>query len=237
MLETMILLIRTVLFSALILPASAFSADPIQSHKSIREAALNHAKNNATGYSVPPTVTVNRLDSRLRLSDCKQPLETFSPPAGRRLGRITVGVRCSGNKPWSLYVPVMVSLNADVIVAAHNLTRGTVLSAADFTLEKKDIARLRGSFFNQPAQAIGMVLTRNLQQGQVLHSQHIVARKTVKKGSKVIILAHSKKIQVRMPGKALSNGTTGERIKVQNIHSKKELEAIVVSPGVVRVAL
>ncbi len=236
-LKTVVLQINAVLFLALVLPALAFSSGPIQSHKSILDAARNHAKNNATGYSVPPTVTANRLDSRLRLPECSQPLETFSPPAGRKLGRSTVGVRCSGSKPWSLYVPVMVSLVMDVIVAAHNLTRGTVLSSSHLMLEKKDVARLRGSFFKQPAEAIGKVLKRNLQQGQVLHSQHTVTQKTVKKGSKVIILAHSNKIEVRMPGKALSNGATGERIKVRNIHSKKEIEATVVSPGVVRVAL
>jgi len=236
-LKTQVLLINTTLLLAFVLPASAFSSNPIQPHKSILDAARNHAINNATGYSVPPTVTVNRLDSRLRLPECSQALEAFSPPAGRKLGRTTVGVRCPGNKPWSLYVPVVVSLVTDVIVAAHNLARGTILSNGDLMLEKKDIARLRGHFFQQPAKAIGKVLKRNLQQGQVLNSQHTVIQKTVKKGSKVIILAHSGNIQVRMPGKALGNGATGERIKVQNIHSKKELEATVVSKGVVKVAL
>ncbi len=236
-LKTEDLLINAVLFLVLVLPVSALSSDPIQPHKSILDAARNHAKNNATGYSVPPVVTANRLDSRLRLSKCSQPLETFSPPAGRKLGRVTVGVRCSGSKPWSLYVPVMVSLVTDVIVAADNLARGTVLSSSDLMLKKKDIARLRGHFFKQPAEAVGMVLKRSLQQGQVLHSQHTVTQKTVKKGSKVIILARSSKIEVRMPGKALSSGATGERIKVRNIHSKKEVEATVISPGVVRVAL
>jgi len=236
-LKTKDLLLKSMLVTALILPTFVFSADAIQSHESIREAAHNYAKESATGYSVPPTVAVNRLDSRLRLPKCEQPLETFSPPAQRKLGRATVGVRCSGSKPWSLYVPVMVSLNSDVIVAARNLTRGAILSAADLTLEKKDIARLRGGFFEQPTEAIGKALKRNLQQGQVLHAQHIATPNTVKKGSKVIILANSKKIQVRMPGKALDNGTMGELIRVQNSHSKKELEATVVSPGVVRVAM
>ena len=231
------LLINTVLLGALILPVYAFSADAIQSLESIRDTAGEYAKNNATGHSVPPMVAVNRLDSRLRLPKCTQPLEAFSPPAGQKLGRTTVGVRCSGNKPWSLYVPVTVSLNADVIVAAHNLARGSVLSATDLTLEKKDITKLRRGFFDQPTQAVGKVLKRNLQRGQVLHTQHMVTPSAIKKGSEVIILANSSKVQVRMPGKALSNGAIGELIKVRNIRSKKELEATVLSPGVVRVAM
>ena len=236
-LKTKPLLEYAALLLAFALPLSAFAGNPIQPHKSILDAARNHAIGNATGYSVPPTVTVNRLDSRLRLPKCNQALEAFSPPTGRKLGRTTVGVRCSGNKPWSLYVSVAVSLVTDVIVAAHNLARGTVLSNGDLMLEKKDIARLRGNFFKQPAKAIGKVLKRNLQQGHVLNLQHTATQKTVKKGSKVIILAQSGNIQVRMQGKALGNGATGERIRVQNIHSKKELEATVVSTGVVKVAL
>ncbi len=231
------LLVNALLLAVLALPTSVFSADAIQSHESIRDAARNHAKDNLTGYSVPPTVTVNRIDSRLRLTKCSQPLDAFSPPTGHKLGRTTIGVRCSGIKPWSLYVSVMVSLDTEVVVAAHNLARGTTLSATDLILEKRDIARLRRNYFDNPARAIGKKLKRNLQRGQVLDSLYIVTPNAVKKGSKVIILASSKKIQVRMPGKALSNGSIGELIKVQNIHSKKELEAIVISPGVVKVAM
>jgi len=231
------LLASALLLSTLALPTFVYSADGFQSHESIRNAAHAHAKKSLTGYSVPPTVTVNRIDNRLRLAKCNQPLETFSPPAGRKLGRTTIGVRCSGIKPWSLYVSAMVSLNSDVVVAAHNLARGTILNATDLMLEKRDIARLRSNYFDNPTQAIGKRLRRNLQRGQVLNSIYIVTPNTVKKGNKVIILASSNKVQVRMPGKALSNGSTGELIKVQNIRSKKELEAIVVSPGIVKVAM
>jgi len=231
------LITNIVLLSTLILPAPLFAADAIQSHESIQEAARSYASANVSGYSVPPTVTVSRLDSRLRLPKCNLPLEAFSPPAGRKLGKTTVGVRCTGDKPWSLYISVMVSLYSDVVIATHSLSRGAVLTAADLTLEKKDIARLRGRYFSDPARAVGKALKRNLQRGRTLDPQHIITPDTIKKGSKVIILAHSDKIQVRMPGKALSSGAKGTLIRVQNIKSKKELEAIVMSPGVVKVAM
>jgi len=236
-LKIMSLLINTMLLLALVAPTFVFSADAIQPHESIHNAAHDHAKNGLTSYAIPPTITVNRIDSRLRLPKCNQPLDTFSPPAGRKLGRTTVGVRCSGNKPWSLYVPVMISLNTDVVVAASNLARGTILSATDLMLDTKDVARLRGNYFSNPSQAIGKTLKRNLQRGRVLDSKYIATPDAIKKGSKVIILAHSSNIQVRMPGKALSNGSIGTLIKVRNSHSKKTLEAIVVSPGVVKVAM
>ncbi len=226
-----------VLLAALLSPAPALSSRAAQSHDSIREAARRHVLEKTAGYSVPPTVSVGRLDSRLRLQACDKPLETFSPPAGRSLGRITVGVRCSGTKPWSLYVPVTVAIITDVVVAARDLSRGAILTSKDLELVAQDITRLHRGFMERPGQAIGKTLKRNLRRGQVLTPNQIAAPLAIKKGSRVAIVASSGAIQVRMQGKALGNGATGERIRVQNLSSKKEIEATVISPGVVRVSM
>ena len=225
------------LLGVLLLPTTALSAGATQSHDSIREAARRHVLEKNTGYTVPPTVSVNRLDSRLRLQACDRPLETFSPPARRKLGRITVGVRCNGAKPWSLYVPVSVSIITKVVVAARDLPRGAILTASDLKLVEQDIARLNRGYIEQPTQAIGKITKRSLQRGHVLTPKQISTPLAVKKGNRVAIVASNSAIQVRMRGKALSNGATGERIRVQNISSKKEIEATVISPGVVRVSM
>jgi flagella basal body P-ring formation protein FlgA len=39
---------------------------------------------------------------------------------------------------------------------------------------------------------------------------------------------------VRMPGKALGNGAIGERIKVENNSSSRQIEVTVISPGIVQ---
>lgn len=221
----------------LLLPATAFSVGLYQSHESIREAAYQHIMERDTGYSIVPTITVNRLDSRLKLPACNIPLETFSSSATRSLGRITVGVRCHGNKPWSLYVSAAVGLITKVTVAARDLSRGSILTAADLKLAEHDIARLHRGFMEDPAQAIGKTLKRNLQQGRVLTAKLVAIPLAVKKGSRVTIIASSNAIQVRMQGKALSNGAAGERIQVQNRSSKRTLEATVISPGLVKISM
>jgi len=40
-----------------------------------------------------------------------------------------------------------------------------------------------------------------------------------------------------MAGKALQNGSIGDLIRVRNESSKRELDAMVVAPGIVRVAM
>lgn len=224
------------LLGTLILPAPTLSAGAVQSHDSIRDAARRYIEQ-ATGYSMPPTVTVNRLDNRLRLQACNKPLEAFSPPGRRKLGRVTVGVRCNGNKPWSLYVPVTVALFSNVVVVTRDLPRGAILTSGDLKLVKQDIARLNRGFMEQPTQAIGKTLKRSLQRGQVLTPRQITAPQTIKKGSRVAIIASNSAMRVSMRGKALSGGATGERIRVQNLSSKRELEATIISPGVVKVSM
>ena len=91
---------------------SSGSADTIQSHRSIQEAAETYLMNSVdSGHGLRLSVKAGHLDSRLRLAACDAPLEAFQPDGGRTLGSTTVGVQCAGSKPWTLYVPVKVSLD------------------------------------------------------------------------------------------------------------------------------
>jgi flagella basal body P-ring formation protein FlgA len=62
----------------------------------------------------------------------------------------------------------------------------------------------------------------------------MVIQHAVKKGNQVVILAQIGTLQVRMNGKALSNGAVGERIKVENNSSNRRIEATVIASGVVK---
>ncbi len=73
--------------------------------------------------------------------------------------------------------------------------------------------------------------------GDVVTPSRLTTIKTVKRGNRVTIIAQVGSIQVRMKGKALSDGVTGERIKVLNESSSRKLEATVVKAGLVEVTL
>ena len=82
-------------------------------------------------------VEVTRLDPRLALARCEQPLEPFVPNGQRRLGNATIGVRCDGQRPWTLYVPVRITSSVNILTARRPLSRGTVLAADDLvTVER-----------------------------------------------------------------------------------------------------
>lgn len=230
----------SILFALCLAPANASAgADggTLQSHDSIREAARQHILEQSEEYPAPPQVQAGRLDNRLRLAACRQPLDTFSPPGKRLMGKVTVGVRCQGEKPWTLYVPVTVAVMSQVVVAKSELTRGATVTRDDVKLEKRDIARLHRGYLRTLEDAIGKTVRYSVRPDQVVTPSRLDSPLAVKRNGRVIILAANDTVQVRMAGTALENGSIGERIRVKNRSSKRELEARVVKQGVVQVTM
>jgi flagella basal body P-ring formation protein FlgA len=214
---------------------SAPAAAEEQSHASIQDAATAFVLAEAGRFAVAPQVTPGDLDSRLRLPRCADQLQAFEPPNGIRAGRTVVGVRCDGDKPWKLYVPVQVGLPGEVVVAARPLRRGATVTAADLTLATQDLASLHRDYFLSVEPLVGQRVRRNLGRGDVITPSAVEANQLVKRGAEVTILAANPQVQVRMRGKALAGGAQGERIKVLNLSSEREISATVVARGLVQV--
>ena len=214
------------------------AATDYQSRASIRETAHQFmASEAAAALESVPEITVGRLDRRLRLPACSQSLHGFLPPGGRTLGNVTVGVRCSGTKPWTVYVPVKVIAYKKVLVATRPMKRDQVLSKQDLKLATQDLASLRSSYLTDAAEAVGKTLKRSIPSGTVLTISMLTSPKVIRRGQVVTLLSGSGGLQVRASGKALMDGASGQRIRVQNKTSKKVVEGVVVSAGVVRIPL
>ncbi len=225
------------LILVLTLMACNLMASGIQSHDSILQTARQHILDRSSDYPSQPEVTAGRLDVRLRLAACDQPLESFTPQSRRRMGKITVGVRCDGSQPWSLFVPINVKVMTQVVVAKNNLPRGSILKESDIELKMRDISRLHRGYLEEKKSVLGKKLRQRLRQHQVVAPSQLDTPHAIKRNNKVIILASSRSLQIRMAGKALENGSLGELIRVRNESSKKELDARVIAPGIVQVAM
>jgi flagella basal body P-ring formation protein FlgA len=209
-----------------------------QSLDSIQQAARQYILERGVDYPSPPTVEADPLDSRLRLAECSQPLETFSPSATERpFGKVTVGVRCTGQNPWSLFVPVTVSVMAPVVVAARDLARGDLIAAEDLRLETRDLSRLHRGYLERPDDAVGNRVRQHIRRDDVITPSRISVPLAVKRNSRVVIVASNPAIAVHMAGTALDSGGIGDRIRVRNRSSQRELEATIISQGVVQVAM
>jgi flagellar basal body P-ring formation protein FlgA len=197
-----------------------------QPHESILSSIRVFMESNFRHLENGLTIDVASLDHRLRLPLCSSELTVFAPSGLRESGHMSVGVKCEGEQPWTIYNKVSIRLTREVAVLRTAVRQGAVLSADDLTVVKKDVSQLRGGFLN-PLQAIGRSLRKPAAAGMVLTPDHIANPKLIARGQGVAIKAEGIAFEVSMPGTAMADGEAGERIRVRNEVSGRVVEATV----------
>jgi len=229
--------IPTIGLAALLALSTALQADPSQwqDHGEIRQIAEEFVQARA-GAGSQVVAQAGRIDSRLRLRACGQGLEAWLP-AGRQLngGNTTIGVRCNGPVEWRLFVPVSMEVIAPVVVVREVLQRGAVIGPEHVGLEERETGALRRNFYQSLEEVMGLRLRRNLSPGTVLEPGHLEIRRLIERGQRIRLLAQGEAVSVSMAGKALENGARGQRIRVENLSSGKELEGVVTGEGTVEI--
>ena len=220
----------------LFLFSTVIHASAYQSHSSIyKTAKIFISANVLSQHKSQVTVTVGKLDSRLKLKKCSKRLQAFLPKGSRKAGKTTVGVKCKGKKPWSLHIPVTISVFGDVLVAKRQLQKGSVLSRSDLEMKKYDLASLPHGYIENIAGSLGMKIKRRVVAGTVVTPSMLKKPRIITRGQKITILAQTGLMQVRMEGKALAHGAAGERIQVMNLKSRKKLEGVITPKGEVKI--
>ncbi len=178
---------------------------------------------------------LGHLDTRLRLHQCAKPLTAFWPNGSSSVGRGVVGVKCEADKPWKMYVQVNLHVFKNVAVIKHPKIRGEVLFNEDIAYKRMDISRLGDRFLIDVEPILGYELKRSVNPGTVLHSRLFAVPKIIKRGERVVILAQAGGIEVKMNGRALSDGVRGSVIKVKNLSSSRVVEGEVIGKGTVKI--
>ena len=205
-----------------------------QNLDAVRAAATRFAETRLRHPGTTLQVSVQALDSRLRLAACDR-LQPFFPAGARHLGNTTVGVRCRSPKPWVIYLTARTAAYGKVLVSAHALPRGAVLSASDFRLARRDLAALPYGYLNDPRRIASMILTQPLSADAVLTPGMLQAPHLVHRGQRVTLVTTAPGLEVRMAGQALTDGARGTLVQVRNLASQRVVEGTVVASGVVRV--
>lgn len=227
------LLIGLGLSQAAMAPAAEF-----QSHQDILDTARAFLDEQATAtHGGRVEAAIGRLDRRLRLKPCAEPLQAFMPRGARLKGNTSVGVRCPGPTEWKIYVSGSIKVFGKVVVAAEPLLRGEAITPAQVKVVDRELSGLSYGYFEQPDRLQGMLADRAIPTGTVLTPNMVEAPRLISRGDRVTLLAGSDRIEVRMRGEAMSDGTRGERIRVKTLNSRRVIEGWVVSRGVVKVTL
>ena len=230
-------LIYTLLAIALLLTFSIeVPARDYESIENIRNTVQHYIKSKLI-QDKDSDFEIGHLDQRLKLDRCDQPLEVFNAGSTRLVGHSSLGVRCRGNKMWKIHVPINIIRYTEVLVVRQNLPRGSVLQASDLESRRLDISRLSNGYFIDKNEVQGKILKRSLRRGDILTNGMLDIRKLVKRGDIVTIMASSSTIAIRVKGQALMDGRKGDVIRVKNQSSKREIQAIVVATGMVKVSM
>jgi flagella basal body P-ring formation protein FlgA len=233
---------QKLLFSLLAaLPMCAGAAEPL----SLAEAAERFAERSA---SLPAgSVQAQSIDRQIPLGNCASGW-TWSFPYE---ARTTVQVSCTASTtPSRRFVavrypsldsrtdtsPSSVGPQKNFVVAARDLTVGTILSLDDLeVISVSPKERAFTSTLSDPAALVGLALTRPVRQGEPLGRADARGVQIIKRNTSVSAWSAFPGGRVMAKLTALQNGKVGEWVEVENPQSGRRLRGIIQADGTVRI--
>jgi flagella basal body P-ring formation protein FlgA len=119
--------------------------------------------------------------------------------------------------------------NVDVLTWARSISAGEIVQPADLVWGKAAMAPADAP--GEPEAVIGMAARRPLRAGAVVTGRDISAPQVVAANEMVTLTYDNGGVSLSLQAKALAGGAVGELINVQNVTSKKTVQAVVTGPG------
>lgn len=205
-----------------------------QDGESIRRAALAYLQQQSAGLPGKVDISVATVFPR-GLAACTT-LEPFLPTGARVWGRTTVGVRCSGERPWTLYLQAKVSIHATYFLASRSIAPGELLSAADLIARDGDLTLLPQAVITDPAQAVGSVSLMRVSAGLPLRRDMLKSADSVTIGQSVKVVAQGANFAISAEGSAMNNASPGQPVRVKTANGQI-IQGIVKDGGTVVIQL
>jgi flagella basal body P-ring formation protein FlgA len=198
----------------------------------VRDSAASLANENAKMF-----VSASELDARLQLENCPGALNAFSLNGAPVAARVTIGVRCDQGATWTVYVPVTVECEVDVLVLRNSMQRETHVATSDLEVQHRRVPGFGSAYITNVDTLRDQHLKRPIPAGTVLLADMMARDLVVKRGQQVMLVFDSHGIVIQAPGLALADGGTADRIRVQNQTSLKVVEGVIESGNLVRVGM
>jgi flagella basal body P-ring formation protein FlgA len=163
--------------------------------------------------------------------------EIVAPRQWEGWGKAQLGliIRVDDRVVRNTSVPVEVEAMADMVVALRPLERGEVIGEADVALQKRDMGAAPGKICLDTAGVIGKKVRVGMRANAPVRSDYLERVPLVKSGQMVTIVAENGDLKVTAVGRAKGSGAEGDLVMVQNMGSKKDVQARVMEDGTVRV--
>ena len=209
----------------------------IVTSQKIRESAENYLINSLDWNPEAMDIEIKYEAKDLELPEGKMRLDFGKISNPRGVGRIplTVLVKVDGKFIQQLRVNAKVAVYQDVVKTVNSLQRGSVISVSDVVMERTRTERILKDIPTTLDKVIGQAATRNLQNGKIVKFRDLKKVPTVKRGSRVIILARKGSVKITAPGTVREDGFKNSIVQVMNLETKKMIYAEVINGNTVEV--
>jgi flagella basal body P-ring formation protein FlgA len=215
-------------------PAQAAPLPGQQDPEAIHAAALAFLQQQAAGLPGKIDITVAAAFPR-GLAACTS-LEPFMPTGARLWGRLTVGVRCVGERPWTIYLQARISMYATYYLAARAMAPGEVFTAADLVARNGDLTGLPQAIVTDPSQAVGSVSLVRIAGGMPLRRDMLRSASAVAIGQTVRVVAAGDGFSISAEGSAMNNAAPGQQVRVKTANGQI-ISGIVKDGGTVEIQM
>lgn len=219
-----------------IFPVIALAQTQIPAKQNVAEIKTkitDFLQKQTVGYPGKTNISVGSIDPNIKLAACPN-AEIFFPTGSRAWGKTSVGVRCSGEANWTIYVQANISVFSQYLVAAAPLAQGTVIAQAHCIFEEGDLTKLPAGIFTDLSQAIGRTVNISVPAGAVLRQDILKQAPVVQRGQTVTVTSKGNGFQVAAEGQALGNAAEGQVVQVK-VASGQVISGIAKADGQVEV--
>lgn len=150
-------------------------------------------------------------------------------------GICSVDIRNPGGRTQTAHIPFKVYSKRELFVLKQAGQKGDLIKEKDIIVRE---TFMNGRMAGYPACAedvIGKALRRDVPANTVITDQVLENQVVMRRGDVVTILAESSALVVRTKGRTVDQGRIGDKIRVKNIASGKEVIAKVISSDAVKV--
>lgn len=209
----LVALVALVTFGGLPLHARSATSQPVPLSGNARPVIEQFLLRQTAGLPGKVGITIDTPISG-SLPACESP-EPFLPGGARLWGRISVGVRCHSDQPWTRYVPVHIAVRSVYYVALQPIPAGHVLTVADATAREGDLTSLPRSVIVDPSQFNGATALNQIASGAPLRRELLRDAVAVQRGQTIRVRTQGAGFVVSAEGKAMTSGAVGALIQVK----------------------
>lgn len=211
-----------------------------RAYQLIDEATLRPIVEAQLGDKLPANERVDAVDvqrpARIPLGAFE--VEVEQPDAhgtGGGYRRCDVRIRQEGSVVATVTARVKIASYGSVVVAHQPVARGALVRDEDVRVEERRLDELPTTVATDVADVVGKEARVALAPGRPITLQAIGSAATVKRGDAVRITVEKGGMLLSVAGEALDSAGIGERVRVVNETSKRELVGRVVDHGTVHV--